>query len=457
MKLVPTYRLLLFVGLSVLPFTLLLVVVDAVVVPTIVVAAAILVVVIMDAYRSRERLAGIRVMLPEVVRISKGREGNFDLQIENEKLTVRRIRLGLALPQEIYTPAMELSVQLPEDNPMSSIAWLLKGLKQGRYPIDWCYLEAASLWGFWSVRNALRIDMEIRVYPNLFEERKNLSALFLNRGLGIHAQRQIGKGRDFEQLREYLPGDSFEDIHWKTTAKRGLPITKVYQIERTQQIYVIIDASRLSARSSGGDSLSGNGEEAQKHADEFTTVLQRFITAALIMALAAERQGDLFGLLAFDDKIRSFLKAKMGRAHFNVCRDALYTMQPQRVSPDFAELFTFIASKIRRRALLVFLTHLDDPVLADSFTQHIDLISRNHVVLVNMIKPMVVKPLFTSESVASVNDIYNELGGHMAWRRIRETQKVLQRRGVGFAMLNNENLCSEMVSQYLALKRRQIL
>ena len=457
MKYVPTYRLLLFVGLSVLPFTLLLVVVDAVVVPTIVVAAAILVVVIMDAYRSRERLAGIRVMLPEVVRISKGREGHFDLQIENEKLTVRRIRLGLAFPQEIYTPAMELSVQLPEDNPMSSIAWLLKGIKQGRYPIDWCYLEAASLWGFWSVRNALRIDMEIRVYPNLFEERKNLSALFLNRGLGIHAQRQIGKGRDFEQLREYLPGDSFEDIHWKTTAKRGLPITKVYQIERTQQIYVIIDASRLSARSrGGGNSPSGNGGK-QNHADEFTTVLQRFITAALIMALAAERQGDLFGLLTFDDKVRSFLKAKMGKAHFNVCRDALYMLQPQRVSPDFTELFTFIGTKIRRRALLVFLTHLDDPVLADSFTQHIDLISRNHVVLVNMIKPMVVKPLFASGSVSSVNDIYNDLGGHMVWRRIRETQKVLQRRGVGFAMLHNENLCSELVSQYLTLKRRQVL
>ncbi len=195
----------------------------------------------------------------------------------------------------------------------------------------------------------------------------------------------------------------------------------------------------------------------QNHADEFTTVLQRFITAALIMALAAERQGDLFGLLTFDDKVRSFLKAKMGKAHFNVCRDALYMLQPQRVSPDFTELFTFIGTKIRRRALLVFLTHLDDPVLADSFTQHIDLISRNHVVLVNMIKPMAVRPLFTSGSVSSVNDIYNDLGGHMLWRRMRETQKVLQRRGVGLAMLENENFCVELVSQYLTLKRRQVL
>ena len=457
MKLVPTYRLLLFVGVIILPFTLLLLAVDAVVVPTIVLAVAVVVVAIMDAYRSKGQLKGIHPVLPEVVRISKGRESNFNLQIENEKLKVRRIRLGLALPEEVYSPAVELSIQLPEDNPVSSIVWLIKGLEQGRYPVNRCYLEAASLWGFWTVRTVLQVDMEIRVYPNLFEERKNLSALFLNRGLGVHAQRQIGKGRDFEQLREYFPGDSFEDIHWKSTAKRGLPITKVYQIERTQEIYVIIDASRLSARSSEDNSTSSNGEEAQRDADEFTTVLQRFITAALIMALAAERQGDLFGLLTFDDKIRAFLKAKMGKAHFDVCRDTLYTLQPQRVSPDFAELFTFIGTKIRRRALLVFLTHLDDPVLADSFTRHIDLISRNHVVLVNMIKPMVVKPLFASESVSSVNDIYRDLGGHMVWRQIRETQKVLQRRGVGFSMLDNETLCSELVSQYLSLKRRQVL
>jgi uncharacterized protein (DUF58 family) len=249
MKLVPTYRLIYFVGLIFLPLTLLVVVASSIAVPTIVLAVVIIIAVAMDAYRSQGSLKGIRVTLPEVVRISKGREGDFNLQIENQNLRVRRMRLGLAFPEEIYTPAVELRIELPEDNHTSSIDWLLTGLKQGRYHLDTCYMETASLWGFWSIRTAVRINMEIRVYPNLFDERKNLSGLFLNKGLGIHAQRQVGKGRDFEQLREYLPGDSFEDIHWKTTAKRGEPITKVYQIERTQQIYVIIDASRLSARS----------------------------------------------------------------------------------------------------------------------------------------------------------------------------------------------------------------
>ena len=56
----------------------------------------------------------------------------------------------------------------------------------------------------------------------MLTERKNLAALFLNRGsFGVHAQRQVGKGRDFEKLREYIPGDGYDEIHWKATAKRG--------------------------------------------------------------------------------------------------------------------------------------------------------------------------------------------------------------------------------------------
>ena len=269
-------------------------------------------------------------------------------------------------------------------------------------------------------------------------------------------QRQVGKGREFEQLREYLPGDSFEDIHWKATARRGQPITKVFQIERTQQIYVIIDSSRLSARNielaaDHYQNPQGNGEKLS------SSILERYITATLVMCLAAERQGDLFGLLTFHDQVRHYLAAKNGKAHFDACRDAIYTLQPRKVTPDFRELFAFIGSRIRRRSLLIFLTHLDDPVLAESFANGIDIISRRHIVLVNMLRPAAAKPIFSESSLSAVDEIYQRLGGHLVWKGIAETEKILQRQGVGFAMLDNETLCSDMISQYLTLKRRQVL
>ncbi|MGD9218623.1 MAG: hypothetical protein PVH01_04990, partial [Desulfobacterales bacterium] len=75
MKIVPTYRLLLLAGCVLLPSTLLVAVVAPMRIPTILLAAGLFVVAIADGYRSRGRLQGIHVVLPEIVRVSRGRQG----------------------------------------------------------------------------------------------------------------------------------------------------------------------------------------------------------------------------------------------------------------------------------------------------------------------------------------------------------------------------------------------
>jgi len=439
-----------------LPVSILIALVPSATVAGVGAAALLGIAAAIDAAVSRHRLASIRVTLPEVVRLSLGREGRLPLSIENPAIIVRNLRLGLAFPREIISPHVDMRAALPLESCNAVVEWPFKALKQGLYRLKNCHLETYSRWRFWAVRRTEAVQSEIRVYPDLLRVHKKLTGLFMNRGFGIHAQRQVGKGKEFEQLREYLPGDSYEDIHWKATARRGQPITKVYQLERTQQVYVIIDCSRLSARDSEPVRCLSSQAGSPKDAG-LATILERFTTAALVMGLAADRQGDVFGLLTYDDRVRKFLPAKNGRAHYDVCRDALYNVHPQSVSPDFSEVFTFIASRIRRRSLLIFLTNLDDPVLAESFTSSIDIISRKHLVLVNMLKPGGAEPLFADPEVGCVDDIYQKLGGHLVWRRLRETEKTLHRHGIGFHQLQNENLCADLVSEYLTVKRRQML
>jgi uncharacterized protein (DUF58 family) len=277
--------------------------------------------------------------------------------------------------------------------------------------------------------------------------------------LGFHTQRQVGKGREFEKLREYVPGDSFDEVHWKATARRGKPITKVFQIERTQEVYVIIDASRLSARKVAGGKLQVAGSQSSEPStiDSQSTVLENFITAALILGLAAEQQGDLFGLCTFSNQVERFLRARNGQAHYSACRDALYTLQPKTVTPDFDELCTFLRLRLRRRALLFFLTSLDDSVAAESFVRNVDLIRRQHLIMVNMLPPPGVAPVFSDLQIESADTIYQHLGGHFLWHNLRELGKVLQRRGVQFSLLKNERLATELVAQYLGVKQRQLL
>jgi uncharacterized protein (DUF58 family) len=405
-------------------------------------AAAFLLIAIGDAISARRSLAGIGVDIPPITRLSKDREGKIEVRIQNQPGRSRSLRLALGLPAEIPATNEEMDIRLPEDSEWSHLVWACKPVKRGRYRIGSIYLEGRSSFGLWAARKAHPVTAEIRVYPNLMTERKNLAALFLNRGVfGTHSVRMVGKGRDFERLREYVPGDSFDEIHWKATARRAKPITKVFQIERTQEVYVVVDASRLAARESAPGSSN----------------LERLVTAALVLGIAAEQQGDLFGLLVHSDRVEKFVRARNGKTHYGSCRDALYTVEPRTVTPDFDELCAFIRLRLRRRALIVFLTALDDPVLAESFVRNVELIRRQHLVLVNMIRQPGIRPLFTDPNVESVDDLYRELGGHLRWQRLQQLQKTLLRHGVHFAMVENERLSAELVSQYMAVKQRQLI
>jgi uncharacterized protein (DUF58 family) len=398
-------------------------------------------IVLFDAWRAPRSLSGIAVELSPLVRMSKDREGKLEVRVQNTRARMRRVRLGLDVPAEVSREPEEKDVVLPADSQWSRLDWNCTPVRRGRYVVESAYLEAISAFGLWAARKRFPVNSEIRVYPNLMTERRHVAALFMNRGaFGIHAERQIGRGRDFEKLREYLPGDSFDEIHWKASARRAKPVTKVFQIERTQEIYVVIDASRLSARTAGNDSI-----------------LEKLVTAALLLGVAAERQGDLYGLLAFSDRIETFVRAKNGKAHYGACRDALYRLQPRYVAPDFDELCSFLRLRLRRRALIVFLTSLDDPVIADSFVRNIELLRRQHLVLVNMIRQLGVQPLFSDPKLASVDELYRHLGGHLRWHKLRGLEKTLERRGVRFSLLERERLTAELITQYLTVKQRQLI
>src|SRR5438105_435387 len=246
---VPRNNLLFWVAVVILPFSLLGAVEPSASVLSLSAMGLFFLCALADGFAERTCLEGLSVELPAIARMSKDRKAKLELRIRNQLQKTAAVRVGLSLPQEIHSDHEDAWIALPAGTEWSRFHWNCRPVKRGNYHLDCAYLESTSSLGFWAVRRQVPLQCEIRVYPNLFTERKNLAALFLHRGsFGLHAQRQVGKGREFEQLREYIPGDGFDEVHWKATAKRGRPITKIFQVERTQEVYVIIDGSRLSAR-----------------------------------------------------------------------------------------------------------------------------------------------------------------------------------------------------------------
>jgi len=306
---------------------------------------------------------------------------------------------------------------------------------RGDHLFNQLFLEARSPLGLWHTRAVRPLDCTLRVYPNLRDSAT--AALFLRTAdLGVRLHRQVGKGREFDNLRHYMPGDSFEDISWKATARRGFPTVKLYRVENAQEIYAVVDASRLSTRAA---------------------VLEAYVDAALHLALVAQRQKDRFGLVTFSDRTHSFVRARSGMDHFRLCREAIYNLQARRVSPDFRDVFTSLQLNLRRRSLLVFFTSLDDALLAETFEREVGILARRHLVLVNVVHPPGLKPLFTGEPPAGLDSLYAGLAGQMLSNRMRELKIALEDRGVRMSVVDPERIKTQVTSQYLDIKRRQIL
>jgi uncharacterized protein (DUF58 family) len=387
----------------------------------------------LDAFLGFRRISGIALSTPPFIRLTKDMPAMFSVTIANRGESLCELRLGVNLPPGVETESFVLDTSAPPG--ASAVEWPCAGRTRGDHPLREMHVETVSPLRLWLVREPRPLEFSFRVYPNLRDRAS--AALFLRTpSAGMRTRRQVGKGREFENLRHYLPGDSFEDIDWKATARRGFPAVKLYRVEQAQEVYAILDFSRLSAREG---------------------ILESFVEAALHLALVAEKQGDRFGLVTFSHRTRNFVRARSGADHFRLCRETIYDLQAQRVSPDFRDVFTSLQLSLRRRSLLVFFTSLDDVLLAESFKRDISLLSRRHPVLVNVRSTAALQPLYAGEPAKDVDDLYAHLGGQMLWNKMRTLKISLENLGVKLTVTDPEHIKTQAAEGYLEIKRRQIL
>jgi uncharacterized protein (DUF58 family) len=412
----------------------------------------------------------LEFQIPSVKRVTAGRSFELDLKLNGTGLRSGVIRLILDLPPTVQADQSNISLRIEAG--LLDLSIPVKGVPEhrGTYPINRLFFDWISPARFWVFREERPLKSELRVYPDLALEGRKI-ARFLDRGgFGAHRQRQIGRGREFEKLREYEPGDSFDSIHWKAAAKRHKPITKVFQVEKSQEVYIAIDSSRLSSRSLSFSYSSSTVVQPSAHDAKHTqshggagappyrsTILESFIAATLLAGATAERQGDLFGLITFSDKVDQMARARSGSLHFNHCRDLLINLQARLVAPDFEDIAATLLNRLTKRSLLIFLTSLDDSVTGENFLLAARFLARRHLVMAIMLLPPDTQPLFSAPGVEHTDQIYENIAGHLRWAKLQELRKQLLQAGVLFYLAPGQNFTLTVVSEYLATKRRQLL
>jgi uncharacterized protein (DUF58 family) len=373
-------------------------------------------------------------------RLVLGIENVVRVRVHNPYDRTVRIRVRDDLPPGWRADPAELAVVLP---PFArrELEYRVVPPRRGRFELGdlSVRIEGAARLGAAIVRAPAAT--EAKVYPNVLGPRRYEMAARLGdlRHVGFRSIRRLGGGGEFEQLREYVEGDPFRDLDWKSTAKRHRPVTRVYQQERSQQVLIAIDAGRMMATRLGE-----------------ITKLDHAINAALLLAYVALRQGDRVGLVVFSDVVRTFVPPARGPAHYRRLLEALYAVEAEVTHVDFRRLVEFIQLRVPRRALLVMFSDLLDETHAGPLVEHAALLRRRHLPVCVTMEDRTAIDLAASE-VATAEGAYRRAAAADLLAERESVKAHLQKNAVGLVEAPPGELSVATVNRYLEIKARQRL
>ena len=176
-----------------------------------------------------------------------------------------------------------------------------------------------------------------------------------------------GRGMEFEEVREYTPGDDIRDIDWNVTARMGHPFIKLYREERELTIMPLVDVS-----SSG---LFGT-----------VTQLKNELAAELasVLAFAAIKSNDKVGLVIFSDHVEKYIPPKKGRSHvWRVIKEVL-EHQPRSTGTDIGAALNYLNTVCRRRAVVFLISDF----IARGYETALRVTNKKHdVIAINITDP----------------------------------------------------------------------
>jgi len=295
----------------------------------------------------------------------------------------------------------------------------------------------ASPLGLWArrVRGPAGAVLDVRPDTRKLLRPEALDARRVLQTLGVRPARPRGEGSEFEALREYVPGDDPRHIDWKATARRGRVMSRIHRHERSHQIVIAVDASRLMAAACGD-----------------RTKLDCAVDAALALAYAALVHGDRVGLAIFDRRVRGFVAPRAHRSALGALEAALAHVQPKLEEADHAELVRLLGARQRQRALVVVLT---DFVEADAsrFQAPLAVLAKRHrALLVALRDPMLAELDAPHAPNAGDRELYRRIAIDDLVREREVALAELRRAGVQTIDLPPEQIVAPVLNRYLAIR-----
>jgi uncharacterized protein (DUF58 family) len=285
------------------------------------------------------------------------------------------------------------------------------------------------------------LTQTILVYPNLDEAKRHAIYLVRSRQIALEKRytRLRGAGRSFESLREHQDGDEFRDICWTATARRGKLVTRLYEIERSQTVWIVLDCGRLLRTRVDGLSK-----------------LDYAVNAALALSQVALYSGDRVGVLAYGRTIRQRIPAARGSAHMMQITRQLALIQEDEWEADHLQAASRLLTDQKRRSLVVWITDLAETAMTPEVMEAAFQLMPRHLVLFVVIGQPDLNEL-AAKRPKDAREMYQIAAAQEVMHRRELLLARMREQGALALETTSSKLSTTLVNSYLEVKQRSQL
>ncbi|HET7104104.1 MAG TPA: DUF58 domain-containing protein [Terracidiphilus sp.] len=377
-----------------------------------------------------------------------------ELTIENDGRVIVVCRVVDDLPSTLAgEPATHRVTAFPRVP--ASIRYRVEPRERGDHEAGRLYVRYRSPLGLLERWARAPLTQTVRVYPALHAGEEQQIFLARSRQIDLQLRRaqQRGLGRDFDSLREYREGDDLRDICWTATARRASPITRQYQIERSQPVWVVLDCGRLMR---SRVTAARRGSDGAATARRTHPKLDFACTTAVSLAQLALYSGDRVGLLAYGQSIQQRVLPGRGAAHLRQLIESLAQVRAELSEADHVRATATLNRLQPRRSLILWITDLAESAMRPEVIEGAAQLLRRHVLLfVAMAQPEV-------EAIAqarpdNVEQMFRSAAAQEMAGRRELLLAQLREQGALTLDLNPDLLTSSVLNHYLTVKERAII
>jgi uncharacterized protein (DUF58 family) len=375
-----------------------------------------------------------------------GRPATVDIAVRNFGKSLIYCWLTDETPASLRTapPALEQTVA---PGATAIAAYEIRPRERGDQRVGRVFFRYQGWMGLaqrWAVAS---VEQTVRVFPDLEQSRQQALYLIRSRQIEMEKRRkkQRGQGREFQGLRDYRQGDDIRDICWTATARRHQLTTRIFEIERSQAVWIVLDAGRLL-----------RAEVQEKEGAQRLSKLDYSVNAALSVAQVAAQCGDRVGLLAYGRNIQHTVAAGRGGLHLRTIVDCLAQVRGEASEADHSRAARVLLTEQSRRSLVIWITDFaETPTIPDVIEYAMQMTKRHLVVFSAMNQPDLTALAYSTPQ--DTEEMYRHAAALEIAHRRDLLMRGLRQRGVFAFELLPGMLASSLVNQYLDIKERNLL